>query len=228
MSKRVRSNTGYDDVEQLLMQVGILGAFLLSISVAWEPTVLPGAMDQADFYGLLGQSGKFREYVVDTLEAQARAKTPPEAYDFIVPVGGGQVLDMKYELLTGISARLGTDKTPYGIPYRTQYHDMKLNAVAQAIKDDFPMSRMWVWFLASPDDRDGLEIISLKASGYAAGSTLCFLIDVALFGTLYMSLAYSSAREDVSWPASDRFDICAALNRLLLPHLAACLLSHLA
>ena len=62
-------NVRYDDVEQLLMQVGILSAFLLSISLPMEHECLPGKMDNSDFFGLIGKNGHFREYVVEVIEA---------------------------------------------------------------------------------------------------------------------------------------------------------------
>jgi len=108
----------YADVEQLIMQIGILGAFLLSISVAWEQNVLPGRMEPADFYSLLGNSEEFRKYVVYTLEAEAREKVLPnkttKEYDFIVPFGDNQTLDVKQELLMGIGSRFAAVTSMWG------------------------------------------------------------------------------------------------------------------
>ena len=44
----------------------------------------------------------------------------------------------------------------------TLYQDQKFNAVVQAIKEDFPMSRMWVWVLAGGD---GSESDKLSLAG---------------------------------------------------------------
>jgi len=87
----------YDDVEQLLMQVGVIGAFLLSISFPLQWSVLPGTMDDADFFGVLCSSQQFRSYVVDRLEAN-------NFTDWQLPYNINATLDVKTELLVHVRA----------------------------------------------------------------------------------------------------------------------------
>jgi hypothetical protein len=101
-TKRQGGSTGYDDVEQLLMQVGVLGAFLLSISLPMEVATLPGTMNDADFFAVVASSQKFREYVV---------KVMPSTYDWVVPTGVSSELDVRQELLVNIQARHQWDMT---------------------------------------------------------------------------------------------------------------------
>ena len=92
---RANGAQSYEDVEQLLMQVGIISAFMFSISLSTQSLVLPGRMDQADFFSMLCFSQQFRSYLVDRLEASNFA-------GWQIPYDINATLDVKDELQVNV------------------------------------------------------------------------------------------------------------------------------
>ena len=198
-----RTGTGndrlsYDDVEQLLMQVGIIGAFMLSISMLLEHQVLPGAMDSADFNGMLCFSQDFRDFVVERLEAK-------NFEDWEIPYAVNATLDSKAELLVHIGERFpGPRSFVDGIPFKECYADLKLAAVTDYLVEEFDMRHLRSYILmvemveggryASGSMTGGMA--SFSAQVFASVTTAFFFLNILLFCMLYVSLTLSSARED--------------------------------
>ena len=188
------SGLAYDDVEQLLMQVGIIGAFMLSISMPLEHQVLPGSMDGADFNGLVCFHQEFREYVVDRLEAKGFV-------DWQIPYNKDAALDAKAELLVNIGARLPNGDEHY---FRDCYADLKLSTVVMYLTPEFDMRLMCSYILMVGMGEGGewasptayLSMASFSAQMIASLTTAFFFLNIIIFCLLYVSLAMSSARED--------------------------------
>ena len=147
-----------NDVESLLTLHGILCAFLVSISLGIELGVAPAAMDRANFYGAMAKEQNFREWVVQVIDKKNNQTScgcsEPEGFDWNIDVAPGVTIDVKYELLHGLKARLpACDMNSCSLNGDTNnphYADQKLSLVVSVLFPEMDMRFMETWFLQNP------------------------------------------------------------------------------
>ena len=174
-------NLDVDEFDGLVTLHGVLCAFLLSIAIELQGTTSYEHQGRATFLGALAYHQDFRTFVHTVLN-----ETQPD-YQWNVPVSNGVMVDLEYELLTGIDQRLGSE-----FVLLNSIRDVGLATVVTHVYPDFPPKYTEGYLIHNPTHYKATTTSSYFA---AAGSALLFsgLISNVV---IYIAFVLSSAKED--------------------------------
>jgi len=156
-----------------------------------------GNMEPADFRGLLCSSQLFREYVIEIMDTHAGGvgAYKPEPFNFTLPVGNSETLDMRKYLETTFQQQHGEIISRPGLP--ACFEDPDVGVISEALARVFPMPMMYVFMIKNRPPittSDGIE----KPTAFAFGFSVAGLSWSVL---LYLSLSASSSQTESSGKA---------------------------
>jgi hypothetical protein len=183
---RFAPSQGYDDVESLVVNAGVIIALLLSFVVAGLMTYDHSSWDRVIFRQALYSwpNENFREFVLFTLEDEG--------------------VDLTIALDTRISLDLASIMRDRAEPatFTWAYRKSKLESAAEHILGAFPMERMHAW-LVHPENHADFDSITgfwVPRTFYQSMifSTIISVVCLVTAMAAYVSLSVSDAREDES------------------------------
>lgn len=184
----------YDDIAGVITTIGVLSALLLGLLLSMAIETQPRKQPEGEFRGLLCSSQEFRSYVIETMDTFAGGVGAYKAqpFNFSLPVGKGQTLDMRKYLESIIHQRHGEVSSRPDLP--SCLKDVHVGAIAEALVSVFPMAMMNVFInINNPPVRisDGIEKPLCIGFGFNLVCLLCSVV-------LYLSLSISPSHEDES------------------------------
>jgi hypothetical protein len=178
-----RAHSSVEDLEGLLLNVGVIAALVLSFSVGLFNSIGINEYQKGAYNRCMLTEHVYRETLVEVLES----KDPP--FNLTVSLTRGRFYDLKHVLLTKYDAK-SIPPERYGLEPEEYAKDIQL--VADLLWDETPFALLHL----------NLELDNRPQCSYAADlsfKALCAntALSISLFGSLmlYVSLSLSSAKE---------------------------------
>lgn len=192
----------YDDVESVVITVGVIAALVLSFSVGLQYVVPPAQVQAGNFRQLICDSNKFRGFALDLIAEEDVGKHKEEKFDFIVPAFkyNDKTFDIR-DVINDVQRKYGEYPDYAGEDNKNAYpntdcrEDKYVQIAVRLMVDAFPMEMMESFIL-----HEELEDLTFSAwMEYLARISsdilmLCIITSVLL----YLSLVVSPSRDDES------------------------------
>lgn len=169
--------TNYDDIDKFVATSGVLVALSMAFATAIATQLEPGAFDRINFRELSLDSGRFRDFVLYTLDRQ-------DGFNYTIDVGG-----VVYETRDMLADYDGSGNLASG-------GDTTLEIALLYLFDNFDLTRMQMWMTANLDHVEAKMQISRNFYQLAAAAVVLLTIALASSITTYASLVLSPCSED--------------------------------
>lgn len=165
---------GLEDLEGLLINLGVLASLCLSFSIGLFTTIPLEEIEIGEYRNYLFYDKNFRAYAVDTLKEIG--------FNFTVEMGRHGVIDIE-QILRG--------DYPKNQWVFWETEQKKLNAAFHLTKEDFPAQKVLAY---ASLEGSGLGDVIGSRSGHT--STMCFTFALTVALTFYLALTISQVKEE--------------------------------
>jgi len=170
------------DIEGMLVTLGVLSALIIGLIISLQCTVAPEEMDRGDFAYLLRSDAKFRHFAKVIWERESKS--------FLVPVGP-EPTDV-FNISTVLDDQTdGWKQESYQRPGNKEFE-----ATLLYMQASFPMANMRVWKAWTETRTNTGHGGSDFMTRYSSISFACLAVSLLSSVALYVSFAYSPAKED--------------------------------
>jgi len=190
----------YDDVDSLIVTVGVIATLVLSFSVGLQYAVPASQVQAGNFRQMVCDSDKFRGFVLDVMKEKDVGTYKYETLGFVVSHFKYQnkAFDIR-DVLNDIQGKYGevgawTDEArKNAYPNTACREDKYIQMATRLLVDVFPMDMMETFIL-----HEELEMHTFSAwlEYLTACSSNLLMLCVMMSVVLYVSLALSPSRED--------------------------------